>query len=80
MGGNVEVVRRDGKTFQADPINVAVESGFYDLPDGEGGTTQVMEDFFEASWRSSRARSCSCGRREARRPAGQVADGGGSRP
>jgi uncharacterized protein DUF4238 len=46
-GGNVEVVRRDGGTFQADPINVAVESGFYDLPDGEGGKTQIVEDFFE---------------------------------
>jgi hypothetical protein len=46
-GGNVEVVRRDGGRFQADPINVAVESGFYDLPDGEGGTTQLVEDFFE---------------------------------
>ena len=46
-GGNVEVIRRDGTSFRADPINVAVESGFYDLPDGEGGTTQVVEDFFE---------------------------------
>jgi hypothetical protein len=46
-GGNVQVVRRDGKSFQANPINVAVESGFYDLPNGEGGKTQEIEDFFE---------------------------------
>ena len=45
--GNVQVVRRDGRSFPSDPINVAVESGFYDLPDGEGGKTQIVEDFFE---------------------------------
>ena len=41
--GRVVVRRRDGKAFETDPINVAVESGFYDLPDGAGGKSKIAE-------------------------------------
>jgi hypothetical protein len=43
----VSVVRRDGRRFDTDPINIAVESGFYDVPDGQGGTSSEVEDFLE---------------------------------
>lgn len=45
--GKVGVVRRDGGTFDSDPINVAVESGFYDITDGSGQKSDEIEDFLE---------------------------------
>jgi hypothetical protein len=42
-GGQVSVRRRDGVAFDADPVNVAVESGFYDVPDGRGGKSKRVE-------------------------------------
>ena len=41
--GRVVVRRRDGKSFDASPQNVAVESGFYDIPDGMGGVSKEVE-------------------------------------
>jgi hypothetical protein len=41
--GRVHVRRRDGKTFDTDPTNVAVEAGFYDMPDGAGGVSKWIE-------------------------------------
>jgi hypothetical protein len=41
--GRVLVRRRDGKVFEAAPENVAVEAGFYDVPDGEGGKSKDVE-------------------------------------
>lgn len=41
--GKVSVRRRDGGAFDASPRNVAVESGFYDIPDGTGGTSKEIE-------------------------------------
>ena len=37
--------RRDGTSFESDPINVAVESGFYDVSDGSGGTSSEVEEW-----------------------------------
>lgn len=41
--GKVAVRRRDGKAYDTGPVNVAVESGFYDLPDGVGGVSKTIE-------------------------------------
>jgi hypothetical protein len=41
--GKVMVRRRDGKAFVASPLNVAVESGYYDMPDGSGGISKEVE-------------------------------------
>ena len=41
--GKLIVRWRDGKTYDTSPVNVAVESGFYDLPDGMGGTSKEIE-------------------------------------
>lgn len=41
--GKVMVRRRDGKGFVASPLNVAVESGYYDIPDGIGGMSKEVE-------------------------------------
>lgn len=43
VDGRVAVRWRDGKTYDANPINVAVESGFYDIPDGAGGVSKEIE-------------------------------------
>ncbi len=43
--GRVRVRRRDGTSFESDPINVAVESGFYDVSDGSGGTSSEVEEW-----------------------------------
>jgi hypothetical protein len=40
---SVLVRRRDGKVFETSTLNVAVESGFYDLPDGRGGKSSAVE-------------------------------------
>jgi hypothetical protein len=37
---------RDGKQYPANPVNVAVEAGFYDIPDGAGGKSRVVESWF----------------------------------
>lgn len=41
--GRVRVRRRDGSAFEADPINVAVESGFYDVTDSAGAKSSAVE-------------------------------------
>lgn len=43
IGGNVLVRRRDGTTFLADTINVAVEAGMYDLPTPTGVVSHVED-------------------------------------
>lgn len=40
----VRVRWRDGKAFETNTLNVAVESGFYDIPDGQGQLSSVVED------------------------------------
>jgi hypothetical protein len=40
----VFVRRRDGTSFSARPVNVAVESGFYFVPDESGGTSAEVEE------------------------------------
>lgn len=40
----VHVRRRDGKAYETNTLNVAVESGFYDIPDGQGQLSSVVED------------------------------------
>lgn len=42
-GGKVCVRWRDGRIIDTSPLNVAVETGFYDIPDGEGGKSDVVE-------------------------------------
>jgi hypothetical protein len=42
-GQRLYVRRRDGATFEANPINVAVESGSYDISDAEGRKSAVVE-------------------------------------
>jgi hypothetical protein len=42
-GGKICVRWRDGKIIEVSPRNVAVEIGFYDIPDGEGGMSDVVE-------------------------------------
>lgn len=42
-GGKVRVRRRDGSAFETDPINVAVESGFYDVTDSAGAKSSAVE-------------------------------------
>jgi len=42
-GGKVLVRRRDGKHYETNPLNVAVESGYYDVPDGTGGVSKEVE-------------------------------------
>jgi hypothetical protein len=39
----VLVRRRDGGRFESSPLNVAVESGFYNFPDGAGGVSLEIE-------------------------------------
>jgi len=34
---------RDGKEYETSPLNVAVESGYYDIPDGLGGISKEVE-------------------------------------
>jgi hypothetical protein len=41
--GKVAVRWRDGKSYDTSPRNVAVESGFYDIPDGLGGVSKEVE-------------------------------------
>ena len=41
--GKVAVCWRDGKAYETSPKNVAVESGFYDVPDGMGGISKEVE-------------------------------------
>jgi Protein of unknown function (DUF4238) len=41
--GKVAVRWRDGKTYETSPLNVAVESGFYDIPDDMGGVSKEVE-------------------------------------
>jgi hypothetical protein len=41
--GLVTVKRRDGRTFDASSRNVAVEAGFYDVTDDEGGKSSEVE-------------------------------------
>jgi hypothetical protein len=41
--GKVRVRRRDGSAFEADPINVAVESGFYNMRDTAGSKSPAVE-------------------------------------
>jgi hypothetical protein len=47
-GGKVCVRWRDGKTIDTNSLNVAVETGFYDIPDGEGGKSDVVETWLLA--------------------------------
>jgi hypothetical protein len=42
-GGKVCVRWRDGRVVVTSPLNVAVETGFYDIPNGEGGKSDVVE-------------------------------------
>jgi hypothetical protein len=41
--GKLAVRWRDGKRYETSPKNVAVESGFYDIPDGMGGVSKEIE-------------------------------------
>lgn len=43
VDGKVLVRRRDGKTFETNPVNVAVESGFYDVSGRTGGKPADVE-------------------------------------
>lgn len=43
-GEKVRVRWRDGRSFATGTINVAVESGFYDLPDPAGGVSSRVEE------------------------------------
>lgn len=43
IGDSVFVRRRDGRTFESNTLNVAVESGFYDVPDSLGGKSFEVE-------------------------------------
>jgi len=45
--GKVLVRRRDGRTFEADPINVAVEAGMYDVPTPTGTSSAIEEALAE---------------------------------
>lgn len=40
----VHVRRRDGSTFNANPVNVAVECGFYDVRTSDGETSKAVEE------------------------------------
>lgn len=44
LDGRVSVRRRDTKTFDASPLNVAVEAGFYDVPGAQGGKSSEIEE------------------------------------
>jgi hypothetical protein len=44
-GGKVCARWRDGKVVDTSPVNVAVETGFYDIQDGEGGKSDVVEQW-----------------------------------
>jgi Protein of unknown function (DUF4238) len=44
MDETVRVRWRDGKAFETSTLNVAVESGFYDVPDPAGGKSSRVED------------------------------------
>jgi hypothetical protein len=48
VDGKVRVLRRDGKTFDTNPINVAAESGFYDVTDDLGEKSSVVESLLES--------------------------------
>lgn len=39
----VRVRRRDGRFYETSTVNVAVESGFYDVPDSQGGASSEVE-------------------------------------
>src|SRR5664280_1637828 len=43
LDGTVRVRWRDGKAYETSTLNVAVESGFYDVPNPEGGTSSRVE-------------------------------------
>lgn len=43
VDGKVRVRRRDGVAFETSPINVAVESGFYDITDESGSRSAAVE-------------------------------------
>ncbi len=43
-GEIVRVRRRDGNSYETGTTNVAVECGFYDVPDGQGGKSSEVED------------------------------------
>jgi hypothetical protein len=45
-GDQVFVRRRDGASFTSNCINVAVESGFYDIDVGGGGKSKAVEEIF----------------------------------
>jgi hypothetical protein len=42
--GQVYVRRRDGKSFRSSTVNVAVETGFYDISDASGKRSMVVEE------------------------------------
>src|SRR5207244_3759263 len=42
--GQVQVRWRDGRQYLANPKNVAVETGFYDIPDAHGEKSSVVEE------------------------------------
>lgn len=44
LGETVRVRWRDRKTYDTNTLNVAVESGFYDIPDQEGKASSKVED------------------------------------
>jgi uncharacterized protein DUF4238 len=44
FGDSVLVRQRDSKIFRANPVNVAVECGFYDLADGSGKRSSRIEE------------------------------------
>ena len=41
VGNLVRVRWRDGKAVETSSINIAVESGFYDVPDDAGGNVSI---------------------------------------
>jgi hypothetical protein len=49
VGNLVRVRWRDGKAVETSPINVAVESGFYSVPDGVVGGSTAVEDVLALS-------------------------------
>lgn len=44
LDDTVLVRRRDSRIFETSTLNVAVESGFYDVPDASGGKSSRVED------------------------------------
>lgn len=48
LSETVRVRRRDGKAYETSTLNVAVESGFYDVPDERGGKSSRVEETLPA--------------------------------